>query len=220
MYKAIIYSNNLEIIKKTCNILFNKFDNIKLLGIVNSIEEFNSLSNNCKINLIIISDLDFKNPTLQNLLKRIENKIVFCNGNKKFNNSKYTLYLPLNSENSYIHQQLKKFISKVNNRLIRKKVYKVLEKLNFDFKLNGTNYLLEAIVYSYLNKEKYLYENLKQEIYPYVAKIYHVEPDNVKWSIVHSVNIIKNHINYTEFNSIFCDKITPKSLISEIVNRI
>ncbi len=220
MYKAIIYSNNLEIIKKTCNCLFSKSNNIKLIGIFDNIKEFNKALSSYKINMVVLSEMDFKNSQIQYLLKDIENKIVFCTQNANIRNSKYMLNLPLQSDNSYIYEQFQKFILKLCNRTTRKKVYKVLEKLNFDFKLNGTNYLLEAIVYSYMNKDKYLFENLKQEIYPYVAKIYNVKPDNVKWAIIRSINSVKINSNFKNFCSQFCDKITTKTLISEIVNRI
>ena len=170
--------------------------------------------------MVVLSEMDLKNSQVQHLLKNIENKVMFCNKNTNIRNSKYMLNLSLQSSDSYIYEQFQNFILKLCDRTTRKKVYKVLEKLNFDFKLNGTNYLLEAIVYSYMNKDKYLFENLKQEIYPYVAKIYDVKPDNVKWAIIRSINSVKINSNFKNFSSQFCDKITTKTLISEIVNRI
>ena len=192
MYKAIIYSNNLEIIKKTCNCLFSKSNNIKLIGIFDNLEEFNKALSSYKINMVVLSEMDLKNSQVQHLLKNIENKVMFCNKNTNIRNSKYMLNLSLQSSDSYIYEQFQNFILKLCDRTTRKKVY----------------------------KDKYLFENLKQEINPYVAKIYNVKPDNVKWAIIRSINSVKINSNFKNFSSQFCDKITTKTLISEIVNRI
>ncbi len=220
MYKAIIYNNNLKLIKRICNILLGKLDNIKLIGITSNIEELTDMLNHNKINMIIVSECGTKKLENLSLFKNIENKIIFCQNPQNFRNSKYILHLPLECNDKYLQKEFQKFILKINARSVRKKVYKIMERLNFDFKLIGTNYLLEAIVYSYINKEKYLFENLTQEVYPYIAKIYNVKPDNVKWSIVRSVNSLKFNSNLNELFSNYCEKITPKTLISEIVNRI
>lgn len=223
MYKTVIFSNNFYMVKKSCNVLFNTSNNIKLLGVVDNYDELLEIYNNSKIDLIIISDSNINNIKLQYILKNIKIKIVFCKNTQKYRNSKYQLYLPINSDDTYFINQFKKFISRFDNRNIRERVFKILENLNFDFKLIGTNYLLDAIIYSYQNKNDYRFENLEKHIYPYVAKLYKASNKNIKFSIIRSVNNMNSHTKLSNSSKrciVFSDRVTPKLLISEIVNRL
>lgn len=223
MYKIVIFSNNFNVVKITCNTVISKFSNLHLLGIVKDYNELSKLLNNSKVNMIIISDSDMKDIKIEHLLKNIESKIVICQDHTKHKNSKNILYLPLKTDPEYSINQFKNFISKINNRTIRQKVFYILKKLNFDFKLIGTNYLLDAIIYSYMNKNDYRFENLEKQIYPYVAKLHNASNNNIKWSIIRSVNNMNTRLNSSDSKEPyikFCDKVTPKLLITEIVNRI
>ena len=100
---------------------------------------------------------------------------------------------------------------------------RILEKFNFNFKLIGTKYLLEAIVYSYFTRETYLFENLEKQIYPYVSQKYNVNPLTIKWAIIRSINTMKTKSNPVCLQSLSIDdseKITSKFIISEIVNKL
>lgn len=223
MYKFVIYSNNLELIKKFGNIVFNGFSNMHLVGIASTKNELSSLCKKHKINMIILSLSDSKNNSLSTLLSNIESKIIICNNTAGFKSSKYTLYLSYASDCDCIIGKLNSFLTKISASIIRKRVRKILEKLNFDFKLVGTNYLLESIVYSYLTKDRYFFDNLEKNVYPYVSKKYNVSAQNIKWSIIRSINNMKNHLNKSAFKDYYIDvpeKITPKFMIPELVNRL
>ena len=58
MSNFIIYNNNLNLIKKYSNIIFNNFSNIHLCGIASNKKELEELLHTQKINLIIISYSD------------------------------------------------------------------------------------------------------------------------------------------------------------------
>lgn len=224
MYKVVLFNSSLELVKKYCNLLFNEFNNIKLAGIASNKKELSFICQNSKINIIILSSKDMKNENISYLLDTIEYKVIIYDSSKNHpKSSKYNLYIPIDSTDEYILEKFSSFISKVNERTIRKKVRRILEKLNFDFKLVGTNYLLESIVYSYLNKDNYLFENLEKKIYPYVSQKYNVSLQNIKWSIIRSINSMKSNLNsasFKNYNIDFPEKITSKLLISEIVNRL
>lgn len=223
MYKIVIFSNDFDVVKKTCNTLLSKFNNLHLLGVASTYDELLELLNDSKINMLIISEADMKNTKIEQLVKKIENKIVLCQDTAKHKNLKYVLYLPLETDPEHSINLFKNFISKVNDKIIHKKVSDILEKLNFDFKLIGTNYLLDAIIYSYMNKNDYRFENLEKNIYPYVAKLYNASNSNIKWSIIRSVNNMNAHQNSSNLENQyinFCEKVTPKLLINEIVNKI
>ena len=223
MYKIIIFNNDLNQVKKICNIFLTNFSNLKLSGIVSDENELSYICKNFKIDMIIISQEDVINKNIENLLNNITYKIIISQQAKIPKSSKYILYLPSNFSEKYIINRFGKFITNINEKNIRKDVYHILESLNFDFKLVGTKYLAESIIYSYLNKNNYHFENLEKMIFPYVAKKFNVSEKNVKWSIIRSINNMNSNLKNVELRKQFFnfpDKITCKVLISEIVNRL
>lgn len=223
MYNVVIFSNNLNLIKKFSNIIFKHFDNMRFSGFASNKKELSALCETSNINMIILSDKDSKKDSLLPLLKHIENKIIIYDVPNNFKNSKYTLYIPYCADTNFIIEKLNKFAYKSGEKAIRLKIHHILETLNFDFKLVGTNYLLESIVYSYFTKDKYHFENLEKRIYPYVSQKYNLSVENIKWSIIRAVNHMKFHSSSKElekYNLLFIEKITPKSIILEIVNRL
>lgn len=224
MYNFIIYNNNLNEIKKYINIFFSNFNNTHLVGIVSNKKEFEAFLNSQKISLLIISFSDFNKISLRPLINNIENKIIIGDENMgNVKNSKHVLYLSTHTNQKSTLKQIKSFTQKIDEEFIRKKVIRILEKFNFDFKLIGTKYLLESILYSYMTKETYLFENLEKQIYPYVSKKYNDTPLNIKWAIIRSINNMKarlNTCNLPNFSLENSEKITSKYIISEIVNKL
>lgn len=215
MHKLIIYSNDLELISKYCNNIFLQFNNLKLVGIANSEKDLSTLVDFFNPNIIFLAEKN--KATLSSTLDKIENKIILCKNIKKYKNSKHNLYISENSNYLSIKELLVKFISNINENDLYQRIYQKLNKLNFDFKLSGTNYLVHAISYSYINKNDYLFENLEKKIYPYVAKKFNTSESNVKWSIVRSINNMNSKNNS---KCEFTEKITSKALISQIVNSL
>lgn len=224
MFNLIIYSNNLKQIKKYGNVIFSNFTNIHLSGIASNKKELEFFLKSQKINLILISCADSQKPSILPLISNIENKIIICDDEEKcLKSSNHILYLSSHSNLESTLKKLKLFTPKVNEEFIRKRVRKILEKFNFDFKLIGTKYLLEAIVYSYLTREAYLFENLEKQIYPYVSQLYNVSPLNIKWGIIRTINNMRLKLTKSDLQNFSLEnseKITSKFIISEIVNRL
>lgn len=224
MFNFVIYNNNLNLIKKYGNIIFSNFSNIHLSGIASNKKELEFFLNTQKINLIIISYADSQKTSILPLINNIENKIIICDDEENVSKtSKHTLYLSSHSSLESTLKKLKLFTPKVDEEFVRKRVRKILEKFNFDFKLIGTKYLLESIVYSYLTRETYLFENLEKKIYPYVSQKYNVNPLNIKWAIIRSINNMKLKLSTSDLQTFSlenAEKITSKFIISEIVNRL
>ena len=218
MINVVIFNNNLKFIKKYCNVISSNLTNTKVVGIASTKAELDNIYENNLIDLVILDqDTYSKKSTSQNL-KDIKCKVVICDEIIPHKKSQTTLYISNKSDNSSIAKELESFINKPNENTIRRKAFDLLESLGFDFKLKGSNYLLEAIVYSYLNKSTYLYENLEKNIYTYVSKKYNVSTSIVKHSIIRSINSTNSNSLKSYFNNL--DKITSKTLICEIVNRI
>ena len=215
MYNLIIYSNNLDLISKYCNNVFSKFNNLKLVGIITSEKDLSNLVDFSTTDIIFLTEKN--KDTLSPILNKIENKIILCKEAKKYKNLKHTLYISESIDYISTRKSILKFISNINEKDLHHRIYQILDNLNFDFKLSGTNYLIHAISYSYINKDDYLYENLEKKIYPYVAKKFNISESNVKWSIVRSIN----NMNSKKSSKLkYIEKITSKALISHVVHNL
>lgn len=109
----------------------------------------------------------------------------------------------------------------------KEKATRILFKLGFDFKLAGTIYILDAILYVHSYKGSYSFEKLKRDIYSYVAKINGSNIDRVKWSIARSINYMYESHTQNSYKIIenffgieFPKKPTPKLVISLIANSL
>lgn len=219
MINIVIYNNNLKFIKKYCNIISTNFNSsAKIAGIASTKSELDSIYERNIIDLIIIDLNTYNKKSISDYLRSIKYKVVICDRPIKSRRCLNTLYILNNSDNSTITYELKTFINKPSENIVRKSTLNLLESLGFDFKLKGTNYLLEAIVYSYLNKNAYLYDNLEKNIYTFISQKYNVSNSVVKHSIIRSINSTNSNSLKSYFNNL--DRITSKTLISEIVNRI
>ena len=106
-------------------------------------------------------------------------------------------------------------------------VAKILSRLGFDFKLSGTLFLLDAIVYGRTYKSTYCFETLVKDLYDYVAQNNNTTINRVKWSVERSINYMYNRhtkesYTYVEncFNIKYPEIVTPKLLINVLVNNL
>ena len=217
MLKIIIYNNNLEQVKNLCNNLVNIFENLQVVGIATSEQELYSLFKKTNANIAIVKFEDVNNTQMKKILNLFDMKIIFHNNLKHLKNNSNTIYIRNSKNYIEIEKQFSDFIYKINEPIIYQKTLDILKKLNFNFKLKGTSFLLNCITYSYLHKEKYVSDNLEKNVYPQIAKQFNVTLSSVKWSIIRAINDVnfysdnKNSLNY---------KLTPKSLINEIINKL
>ena len=166
MSKIVILNNNLEFIRFICNNIFNQFQDVKLLGIAKNLDEFDVLVNKVNPTLIIMDYSDYINSKYSNKSEFKKAKIILCDSTELVKNSSTQLFVAKNKNTNEIIKSISKFIEKHDIRLIRKKIKKFLETFQFDFKLIGTTYLFESILYCYENKTDYVFENLEKNEYP------------------------------------------------------
>lgn len=223
MYKIIIYYNDLKIVKNICNNILFKSSNLHLSGLATTEKEFLELYNRDKPHIILLHQESIKNPQVHSIYEKVSSKIILCENKKNSRNSKYQLYLTPQSTYLSIKNDFDILLSNLSERCIRMKIHKILNRLGFDFKLSGTNYLFDAIMYSTLHKNEYVFENLERNVYPYLAEKFNVSVSNIKWSIIRSINNMNSNLNSRKNKKIlveFSEKITAKLLITEIVNRL
>ena len=214
MLKIVFYYQNLNKVKDLCNSVINLFENLQVVGIATNEQELNSLLKNTNAHIVIYNYEDINNERILNLLEEFNSKIIFHTSLKHIRNSKHTLYINSNNDYSNIQKQLSNFIYKIDEPIIYKKAVEILKKLNFNFKLKGTFFLLNCITYSYFHKEKYVSDNLEKNVYPKIAKQFNVTLASVKWSIIRAINDVNF---YSNNNNLRAEKITAKSLINEVL---
>lgn len=222
MYNFIIFISDVYLIKKFGSIIFNNFKEMNLVGIVSTHKELEALTKKKKINLIILSEAKYNSKPIQHLLNHIESIVVFTDSNyDNKNDSKHLLFLSTKESEKSILEKLYDFDEFIYNQFLKNKVVRILGSFKFDFKLLGTTYLLESIVYAYLTKESYKFENLEKNIYPFISQKYNIDVPNIKYAITRSVNNVRPRLTPELFqsNNIHLpDKVTAKFFITEIIN--
>lgn len=107
------------------------------------------------------------------------------------------------------------------------KVQKTLNSFKFDFTLKGSRFLYDAILYCVKTQDDSLCENLQQNVFKVVAEKHGTNTNNVKWSIIRSINKMYSHANKTDIKKLKLyfklddnQKPTTKRIICTIVNKL
>ena len=227
MFKLVMYNSNIEFLKTICNCIINEIPEIQLSGITTYLEEFNILVSKVKPEIILLNHYDYIHSNYRVKSEFPKFKIIFHNPKLSYKNTQHKLFISETASLSEMKKLIKEFILKRNVETMRPEVIKLLENFSFDFKLIGTTYLLESILYCYEKKTEYIFENLERNVYPYVAKKCNATEYNVKWSILRCIDITNTHNNlflqkqlFNKTKATIYDKVTPKQLISTIVTKI
>ncbi len=108
------------------------------------------------------------------------------------------------------------------NQKITQKISEELLLLGYNFKLEGTHYLLESISYIYNKNDIKLLENLEKNVYKEIAIKNGKKILNIKTSIIRATNYVYNYQDENKLYEYFSIniKITPKLVISTILNKL
>lgn len=215
MHSIIFYNDDLKLMKSLYNNVLIKLENVRLIGMATNKNELSFLCEDKSPDILLTSESCKNNLGFSPTLNIIKNQIIFCENPTKYKNSKNSLYISQESDYKSIVKNMSKFVKKAGKENLRKNFYNTLDDLNFDFKLIGTKYLLESIIYSYETKDKLLFENLEKNIYPHIAQKFKVSISKVKWSVIRSINNMNSHLD----SKIYPEKLTAKSLISELMSK-
>ena len=227
MFKLIVLNDDIEFVKNLCNHIFSEIPELQLCGFTSDFAEFEKLVAKVKPYIIMMNYSDYIHSQYTKKSDFLKMKILFCNTNPSSKKSPKQLLTSKNANLNEMKSLIKDFVSKEHIRLLREKIIKLLENFQFDFKLIGTTYVLESILYCYENKTDYVFENLEKNVYPNVAIICNTNADNVKWSIVRSINAMNARIHMpiskqlsSQLNLDTTEKTTAKQLISAIVTKL
>ena len=231
MIKVLIVCKDNSIAKLLVNTVTSKIHNLHLIGIANTIVEAKTFLRKREPTLIITTNPKLV-ANLNNTCSTYTPGIVLISSqdhNKPVIYKFRKLLLQINSlENSeQLLNRTFRFISD-NYTTSKKKIIKdILKDIGFDFKLIGTKFLFDSILYITTYAGASGFSNLTADVYPFVAEKYNSTPQVVKWAIIRSVNYLYNKNNSETlikiekyFDIKYPQKIKPKTIITEIVRII
>lgn len=233
MIKILILCNNLETAKQITNKVTSNLESTRIIGIASTITEFKSIINNSEPDLIITTNKHIINllkdcfpfflpgiVLISDLSKEDEEELVYKN---------YKNLLSINYHSNFkeISNLVQNFI-KENLTISKKaKAIKILTNLGFNFKLSGTNYLLDTILYVNSYKGSSSFETLFYDIYPHIAELNNTTPKVIKWSIERSIKYLYDQHGQDTYEKIekytgveYPDKFTSKFIINFIANKL
>lgn len=200
MKKAIIFSNDIFIIKNILN-------NLNLQFIFNVATDLNELINKKTDIIFLDSQTDLK---LKNIILNNYKQYTILIGKNDFIN---------NSASPIIFNTIFEVLQKSQNP--RQKIINKLQNLGYSFKLRGSYYLVDVIL-ECLNSEIEVKSDLEKKIYPLVAKKYNKSTSSIKSSIYIATKSMYNINNLNTIKQFFHSnkKPTNKEVILAIINSL
>ena len=240
MYNLLIADDNIEYIKNLANMILSKIPSTRLIKIATDGEETYNCLKTEHIDLLL---LDLKMPKYSGIevLKKIYNekisnytKVIVISGELPMLNysqfSKYNVVKciyknsGLNNVTNSILEVLSEIAKEKEKKYWNECIINELNKLNYNFKHNGTKYLKESIIYILDRDDESLSDNLEKNVYIHIAKLHNKTVGNIKNNIVKATNnmYMECEINYllNYFDFKFDVKPTPKIVISTIINKV
>ncbi len=225
MIKTLIADDNLSYAKNIINNIISKITDIKLEYVCTNGKETLDAISKKPFDLIF---LDLQLPKLNGLeiLKEINRlnsvkkpKVIIISGDmplieqiKSYDNI-CNIILKTES-NDVICRKIEEVVNDMKYELtystVKLKVVSELTEMGYNFKYVGTKYILESIMYIYENNTFDLLDNLEKNVYKIVSYNNHKTLENVKTNIIKSTKL--RHRNN--------EKITPKSVITQILIKI
>lgn len=227
MLKILVLCNQISTAKALINNVISNIRDLQLVGIANSSKEALKLIEKNEPNLIISTNENVISLIKENFKYYTPGIILISKPKDDLTDFYYKnllhLHYALNFEKitNYI-------INYIDNNYFsskRKKAQEILASIGFNFKLTGTVYLLDSILYANTYKGSYSFEKLKKDIYSHIAIINNTTIDRVKWSIARSINYMyQKHTKTTYANAEkyfgieYPSRPTPKQVISSIAS--
>lgn len=226
MLNLLIFCKKFETIKSIINKIIPNLNNVRIIGIANTLKESENILKETQPDLIITFSKEIISTITQNFINYYP-KIILLSKLKYITQDYNNLIIVDSSKKiETITYEICKFI-KANQSTQREKAINTLSKLGFDFKLSGTVYLLDSILYAHTYKGSYSFENLERDIYSHVAKINSTTLDRVKWSVNRAIKYMYNKHTSKSYKIIenyfylkFPSKPTAKLIISLIANNL
>jgi len=228
MFNILIISNKLKFIKRLTNNVFNHLKFVKILGIISSFNELDSIFSIESLNTIILPDSVYKKIVDKKITNICNSFIIISDLKPHIPTEKPNItYISESMSDTKLFSIIEVFIKDKSEEYLKEFISKILIDLKFNLSLIGTKFLIEAIYYSFINRDLYLMENLENNVYPFIAEKYMTDTKSVKWSIIRSINYMflsynTNSAKYLSdyFYIDYLKKPTPKIVITTLVDKL
>lgn len=234
MIKVLIASNNIDLIKKLVNDIMKYYKNIRIEKITTDDNETIHALNNENIDIAFfdiktLTDVDKILSVLKDNKKhKYKNSIIIIS--QKFEQIENVLkndmivdYIIENSTKDEIIYKVNQLISNKDIEGKREQIIKELEYIRYNVEYKGTNYLIDAILQAYMNKNPML-ENLQKEIYPIIADKYNKSINTIRCNIRHATECMYYECDIKRLKEYFRliddEKPTTKEVIYTVLNKI
>lgn len=227
MIKVMILCNSLNTAQKITNKVVASIEKVKIVGIATTFEESKSIISNYEPDLIITTNTNIFDFIEENFVTYSPGIAIISNLKAKNFSYRNLLLIDYQHDFKTISKEINNFIKESLSITKKEKAIKILSYVGFDFKLSGTNYLLDSILYANSYKGSYSFETVYYDIYSYVAELNNTNCNIIKWSIARSINYLYNKgdkLTYERIEKYFGieypEKLTPKFLINYISNKL
>ncbi|MBR6034024.1 MAG: hypothetical protein IKP28_04745 [Clostridia bacterium] len=237
MINVLIIENDPIVCKRIVNGILQNVKNVHLCGISYTVKEAIEIAKKQKVDLAIL-DCDLKNNVSLKFLdfaseyNKTSGKmsvIAMTNniGNKELD---YSCILKVINKPVILEQiinAIREFSNGENvstQNILKNKILKELEKLQYNFSYVGTQYMAEAIYEIYTKKYIYSGGNLNKNIYPIIAEKHNTTVNNVKCNITSATKTMSEKCPKEIIQSyLFCDeneKPKVKEIMYKVINRL
>lgn len=229
MNKILIVSKDLNFVKS----IINSMDGVeyKIINLSTNFKEILSNILNNELDFIII-DLVLNITQINNIIKLLddikrETSVFFLNVTREIkcqNKNVYFFKKEISKDFvfSYLRYMIKNnFAKKYENLELENKIWKEMISAGFEMKNKGDLLLLEVIKYIKLKGKTN--SNLKQDTYPYIARMLNISIERIKWNIIYSINhtyLYNSEIMEKYLQENLKNKPTPKHIIYKILENL
>lgn len=237
MIKILIVDDNLEYAIKVMNYINKTNQNIQVFNIVkNKMKALNILNNRNDIDIVILSlNINTENEFIKLLTdKEKYKKSIIVLSESSYNYNKLCINELIYS---IIHKtvNLNEIIKKINELIelknkikfecaIKEKIINEILNLSYDMSNLGTQYLVTAIEYIIINMPNKDFNNLKTDVYPFVAEFNNTSVHNVKNNIVRATEKMYCQCEIEKLKKYFhyYDDIKPntRTIIRTVINKV
>ena len=214
---GIIYHTNIEMLKCINNHIISSFEDITTIYLTTDENEFIRLIKNKKPN-IIFTTFELYNSKVESEAELIDLIVILQSPQTSLATNYNTIYISTDYSCNAALNYLRSVALTKNSNILKLYIERELVKLNFNLKQAGTQYIVDIIVYLYLNKDTLKYDNLQNKIYHYLSHSHDKSINTIKVAISRSFD--EALIKHTPKSSIYIDLSvvnTPKDLIPELL---
>lgn len=235
MVNMLIANKDIFKLKDLVNEVVASNKNVRLAKITTDGEETLKALNEDNINVAII-DMDLPTITGIDVLKKLDDdkrqkykdSIMIVTKELKaaqevVGNSMIYDYIILGTKKNQMMYKLDRMINEKDMEENRKRIIKELKYIGYNIEYVGTNYLVETILQMYINREEML-DNLQQDIYPIIAKMYNKTAHNIKCNINRATECMYYECDSARLKKYFGfyddTKPTAKTVMFTVLNKI